>query len=439
MQDPRSISVLNEAIKKFESLVDKEYLNCLEKLAFCPECDGNGCIRLLQIEVLGEPTASSFFTFVLNALGDLKEVFGYILKFSKHVLTVYVALKTDGAIHTAMDILTNGLRSSYPNSRWKELSAKESDLILDELFNPNFYHALSSVIVIPNNTASSNAPINQKLVDLMGDEDFTALFLAVPVQRCEIKCLINELRSLHTDLSSFADTNYNFNHSFSKNTATHISKSITKSDSTSCTDTTNTTHECSSSEYLIITPGTSIPFQDLPPLTVSISYETQNGRANAKGQAEAKGETTGCSDTKTNLRIISVTTTDSEAIGYTTRNKQVIDLLTKIDSLIMRLDLAGGNTMFCFGAYFLSASSAASIRAAYTYSGLAKDEKLDIEDSFITTWKDDDKIFRKLVEELRGLNHLTFLMKSKEECVTTSTLITVEELLNSFHFPYSNE
>lgn len=438
MHNPRNDSSLNEVLSKCEILINKNHLNCLRKLTFCPSHNLAGCISLLKIETLAVPISPAFFTFVLNALGDLKGVFGYILQSSHHTITLYVGLKTAESMCTALDILKNGLKSSYPTSKFRELSPKESSLILMDLFNPNGYHTLSSVVVIPNNTSASNAPINQKLIDLMGNEEFTAFFLASAITRCEIKCFVDELKGVYTKLSSFSETEHNFSHSFSKNTAVHVTKSVTESNSTSCTDTDGIEHACNTSEYTLIAPAATIPLQNSRIFNISVGINQTSGIINLNNHFIAKGEIKGCSVSKTNLHITSTTITDSDSISFVNQNKLVIDLLAKLDILIARLTLVSNEPLFCFGAYFLSYSSAASIRAAFTYSGLAKDMNLNIEDTFITTWDDCDSIFTELVEELRNFNHLSFAQAPKNECVTTCTPITSSELLNSFYFPYSN-
>ena len=436
MHNPRNDSLFKELLSKSQKLIDKNNLNCLHNFTFCPSGNSVGCITLLKIETLEAPLSPDFFTFVLNALGDLQEVFGYMLQSFHHTLTLYVGLKTAGSMAASLDILKNGLTSSYPNSKFKELSPKESALILMELFNPSCYHTLSSVIVIPNNTSSSNAPINQKLMDLMGNEEFMAFFLASPMSRCEAKCLIDELKELYTALSSFSHTESSFSHSLSKNTAVHVTKSTTENDSTSCTDAKGTEHDCSTLQYTVITPAVTIPLQDSNILNIGISFNQTSGNVNIVNQSVAEQETKGCSVSKTNLHITSTTLTDSDSLSFVTQNKLVTDLLTKLDALILRLSVVSNETLFCFGAYFLAHSSAASIRAAFTYSGLAKDSSLNIQESFITTWEDCEDIFPGLIEELKNFNHLSFVTDSKKECITTAVPITSLELLNSFYFPY---
>ncbi|WP_069999744.1 hypothetical protein [Cellulosilyticum sp. I15G10I2] len=437
MQNLRNEDLLNEVLSKCKMIVDKNYFNNIHELTFCSSPSKEGCIRLLKIEILTAPISPEFFTFVLNALGNLQEVFGYILKSFEDTLILYVGLKTAKSMCTAIDILKNGLKNSYPNSKFRELSPKESSLILEDLFDPNVYHALSSAIVIPNNTSASNAPINQKLVDLMGSEDFVAFFLASALTYSQIQCFIYELKELYTKLSSFSESDYGFSHSLAKNTAVHITKSTAENSSATCSENNGSENAKSASKYTLITPAAIIPLENLRTFSISIALNETCGIANVALQSVGKSETKGCTVTNTKLHINSSTHTNSDSLSYTTQNKFVIELLEKIDALILRLTLASGDPFFCFGAYFLSPSSATSIRAASTYLGLAKDNTLNIEDTFINTWEDCDSIFPNLLDSLRHFNQLSFEVGSKNECITTTTIINASELVNTFYFPYS--
>ncbi|WP_069999015.1 hypothetical protein [Cellulosilyticum sp. I15G10I2] len=435
MHNPRNESLLDELLNLYKFLVNKEYLNNLHNLTFCPS-NKAGSIILLKIEMLTEPLSPNFFSFVLDTLGDLNGVFGYILQSSHHKLTFYVGVKAAKSMGTALDVLKSGLISSYPNSEVRELSLEESSLILAKVFNPDSYQALSSAIVIPNNTSSSNTPINQKLLELMNKEDFVAFFLASSCIGDEIKCFIKELEDLYTELSSFSQTEYELTHSFAKNPSTQISKSITETDGTSCTVTNGITNECSTTKGIIIAPLAVVQPKDLPQLSLGLSYSETSEIDNTNDRSVAEEECKQYAVTKSNLSGTSNTTTDSKEICFTSENKSITDRLAKLDTIIERLSSISNEVLFCFGAYFLSSSKATSIRAARTYAGLAKDKTLNIEGPFITMWEADDSIFPELIEELRYFNHLTFVMTPKNKCITNYTLITSLELLNSFYFPY---
>jgi hypothetical protein len=436
MQKPRNDSLLNDLISKCETLIDKANLHCLHDFSFCPSDEAKEGIRLLQVEVLTTPLSPDFFTFVLNALGNLKEVFGYILRSSQHQPELYIGLKTDEGMRSALDILKNGLKNTYPNSKFKELSPKESSLILKDLFNAKSYQTLSAAVVIPNNTSPSHAPINQKLLDLMGGEEFTALFLASPITQCEIKCFTDELKSLYTTLSAFKENILSFSQSSSKNTASHVSKTITENENNNRLEIQGNLHTCNAAQYTLLTPSISTTLENSRIFNVSISFYQTTGIADTYNQATERGESRGRSTSKMDLHINSGTITNTDSLSYVSQNKFVIDLLEQLDSLIARLTQSASGPLFYFGAYFLSSAAATSIRAAYTYSGLAKDETLNIEQSYVITWEDSEENFSKLIQELKGFNQLSFSPPRGNQCVTTTALITSAELLNSFYFPF---
>lgn len=435
MHDPRKESLLNELISKYESLVDKKELCDLNKLNFCPSQHIEP-ILLLKIEMLTQALAPEFFSFVLNALGGIGGVFGYMLQASQQRLNFYVGFKTAAGIKTAVEVLKSGLKSTYPGSKVIQLSLEESALVLDKLFNPNTYSTLTSVVVVPNNTSSSNAPINQKLIDLMHNEAFVAIFLASSAKTCNIRCLIKALEDLYTELTPFLGTEYEPTYSTSKTPSTQIAKSITESDANACTVTNAITRECSSTKGVAITPVTTVSPKDLPQLSVGIAYSESSGNDNTDAQSIAKQETKGSSVTKSNVSTSSNTTAYSDTIYFIKENKFIEDTLAKLTLMIERLNKISSEGVFYFGAYFLSQSQATSIRSAYTYSGLAKDSTLTGEGPFINSWEEEDCDFPKLVEEIRNFNHLSFLTPHNKQ-ITTSVLISSLELLNSFYFPYT--
>ncbi len=437
MTNPRDAASLNEVLDKCELLVNKDGFYNTFSLNISPLQNDKGNIRLLKIEILGEPIGSDFFSFVLNALGNLNSIFGYILQSYENELHLYVGLKTSGDMRTALDILENGLTSSYSGSKFRELSLKESRLILSELFNPSIYRALSAAVVIPNNVSSNSAPINQKLVDLMGKEEFTAIFLAIPKARSEVKCLINELKELYTMLSAFSQTDYEFSKSISKNTAVHITDSITDSTGSSCADTNSIENACSASKYILIAPSTAIPLENLPAFNISLGFNKTYGVVTLTNKTETKGETAGYAVAKIKLHINSGTHTNNDSISFNSQNKKVTDMLDKLAELISRLNAVLEDAVFCFGAYFFSKSEAASIRAAYTYLGLARDKGINIGENHVVTWEKDEDTFQRLIQEIKHFNHLSFSSHSKNEYITTSQLISSHELLNTFYFPYS--
>ena len=436
MDNPRNDTTLDELQSKYKELVDKTYLNVLHDLTFSPSHSIIGHITLFKIENLADPVSSHFFTFTLNALAHLKEVFGYILQSVHNTITFYIGLKTTKNMAVSLNILKNGLKNSYPTSQFNQLSQEESSSILKKIFNPKLYEALSSVIVIPNNTSQSNTPINQNLLDLMYGEDFLAFFLASASDCYTAKHLIKELESLYTDLSSFAQATYAFTYSFSKNPSTQLLKSVTENTANSCIISNGTSQQGSTSKGIIITPQATSQAQNIPQLALSIGYSEACSIASTDNKSMSKEDSKGDSITKSTLNISSTFVTNTDSISFIHQNKHVTELLDKINALISRLNSASQDNLFCFGAYFLSPDAATSIRAAYTYSGLAKDNSLNIEDPFITTWEFDNCIFPDLLDELSKFNHLSFFLSPKNDCITTSTPITSSELLNTFYFPH---
>ena len=435
MQNLRDETLLEELLYKYDCLVNQHFLHSFHDFTLCESHSSIDDIILLEVEILEEPIAPDFFVFVLNTLGDLNIVYGYILLFSNDLLTFYIGLKANEDMDTALEVLKNGLRNSYPKSKFKELSSKESSLVLDQLLSSEDVQALSSAIVIPSNTSQAHSPINQKLVDLMKHEDFVAIFLASSTSFGEVKHLIKELQDLYTALFPFSQAQYSLSHSFAKNPSTQLMKSITETDGKSSTVTDGVTHEIDTTKELTFTPTITTQSSDLPLLSIGIACSESTEITNTNNYSIAKAEGQECAVTKSTLSITSNTTTNENTMTFVSQNKFVTDLLQKLDILIERLISISGEVLFYFGAYFLSSSVASNMRAAHTYAGLARNKNINLGRPVIATWRSQDCIFPQLINEIKNFNPLSFIFHNKN-CITTSTLITSTELLNSFYFPY---
>ncbi|PHV70537.1 hypothetical protein CS063_09545 [Sporanaerobium hydrogeniformans] len=436
MEDPRNDNLLSEALCQYKKWVQQEYLNCLPNFCACPPPNCSYPITLFKIELLPKSINPSFFTFILNALGNLKDVFGYILESSSNALQFYIGLKTISDTSSSVKLLTNGLLSTFPGAVFYQLSPQDSKLLLKKWFNPNLYDTLSCSLVIPNTTDSTHSPINEKFLSLMKQEEFLAFFLAIPFTYCEIKCLIEQLETLSQTLSSFSQTNYSFSCNTSKSIALHRSNTISKANGSSCTCTTGFTEARNSSNYVLITPSTSFPLTGTRSLNLSVCRNETKGcvDTDSKSTAEATNKT----DTLSNGTIHqkNTQTANNDVILFSNQNKAVSEALSRLNMLISRLVAASQGPMFAFSSYFLSPSKATSIRAAYTYTGLAKDPTANLQDSFVITWDKEEPCFSLLLETLQTFTPLHFRPTHEaSDVVTSSVLITCAELLNSFYFP----
>lgn len=437
MFDPRNHNQLKEALAKFEALVHKI---CFTELNCLPVCDLKPClhtIKLIKIETLTTSTGASFYLYVLNALGGLKNTIGYILHSSPTNLCFYIGLKGADNCCTALKLLENGLKATFPNSKFKELSPKESSALLQRLFNPEDCGCLSSAIVVPNHTDVTHAPILENFTMLMSKEEYTALFLASPIDRCEMRLLLEELTCLFDCLSCFSQATHNFLHGLSKNGSNSSSICKTESNSLSCTETNSSSFTCNDSAYTNITPSTALPLANTRSLNISVSSNKTEGHASSNTESCSECKTRHFSEAKTSHCLNATTINDNESITFSSQNKEVQDILAKLTLLIARLKANLDTPFFDFAAYFLSPCPETSLRAAYTYVGLAKDTTLNLEESFINTWHHSSSDFITITGELAQFNHPVFLTSPDCHEIIGATPITSSELLNTLTFPFT--
>ena len=396
---------LSSALKQYNYFVQKDYLNNLNCATLCHCTDEQDSILLFKINKFSASTTSNFFTYVFNALATLTTTIGFILENTNGTLNFYVGLDVADSTTISSEIFVQGFLATFPDSEITSFSQQDSKNLLSDLLDPDNFSAITSTIVIPNNTDSTISPILQHLTALLTSENYVALFLANPMGLCENEDLLDTLTCLFNTLSQFQH---------------------------------NCSHGSSAAAYTNISPSTSVPLGDSC-RTVNISTTFNHAASTNQGtsHATANCNTNGCSEGNSESKMDATNLTDNTTIIYSKQNKIAMDALARLTALIARLTANSNNPLFSFSAFFLAPLTSTSIRAGYTYAGLAKDPTLNLEPAFVTTWSSNHAIYLPLLNNLKHFHiphfNLPCLSKSFKAC----TPITSTELLNTFYKPSS--
>lgn len=151
--------------------------------------------------------------------------------------------------------------------------------------------------------------------------------------------------------------------------------------------------------------------------------------------SKANADNKSCSNGQSEANMAATNLSDSSSISFCKQNKLVIDAIALVNNLITRLTNNNGSPMFYFNAFFLTPLASTSIRAGFTYAGLAKDSSLNLEPSFITTWHTNHCNFRPLLKELKNFQIPEFKLPHSTKHFKACTTITSQELVNTFYFP----
>lgn len=429
---------LSSALKQYNYFVQKDYLNNLNCATLCHCTDEQDSILLFKINKFSASTTSNFFTYVFNALATLTTTIGFILENTNGTLNFYVGLDVADSTTISSEIFVQGFLATFPDSEITSFSQQDSKNLLSDLLDPDNFSAITSTIVIPNNTDSTISPILQHLTALLTSENYVALFLANPMGLCENEDLLDTLTCLFNTLSQFQQANLNCFKGVAHNKSCTLATNQSSSCSKSCTNTDNCSHGSSAAAYTNISPSTSVPLGDSC-RTVNISTTFNHAASTNQGtsHATANCNTIGCSEGNSESKMDATNLTDNTTIIYSKQNKIAMDALARLTALIARLTANSNNPLFSFSAFFLAPLTSTSIRAGYTYAGLAKDPTLNLEPAFVTTWSSNHAIYLPLLNNLKHFHiphfNLPCLSKSFKAC----TPITSTELLNTFYKPSS--
>lgn len=426
----------SSTLHQYNSCVQKDYLNNLDCATLCANKKTQNQIFLFKITDFASSTTAHYFTYVFNSLASLNTTIGIILERNKKNLNFYLGLSVDSSNTISSEIFTQGFLSTFPNSKITTYNCDESKALLNNLFSLEHISAITSTIVIPNNTYTDANAILQNFSSLFPSENYITLLLATPASNNETKNNLDTFINLFDSLSQFQQTTLNCGNSVAHNSSCTLTTNKSSSSSNSCTNTNSSSTGSSSANYTNISPSTTVPLgNSTRVINMSATFNEAIGANQSASHSEAKCNIEGCSNGKSEANLNATNLSDTSSISFCKQNKLVIDAISLVNNLITRLTNNSNNAMFCFNAFFLAPLAATSIRAGYTYAGLAKDTTLSLEPSFITTWYANHCDFRPLLKEIKHFQIPQFRPPHGTKCFKTCTTITSQELVNTFYFP----
>lgn len=433
MFDPRDTCLLDDALARFDELVNAPCLHELTHFPVSPSETPPACLGFIQIE--GFPVTDTFkaFSFVLNALESLQIAIGYVIQVRNEQLSIYIGIKGDEFFCVALEILRNGLIQTFPGIQLHELTPEESCELIDQLFSPCKHNSLATISVIPN--TSTTTPILTSFNNLMGrNEDFVLFLLATPVSLCHIRSILNELICLFNILSGFSQGNHTASKGLNKNGSTTVTRSNTETNGRSCTDTNTSGSSHNSSQYKNITSSTSLSLANNKSLGVSLLCNDSCGHATNTSRASAEGITNSEAIACSNSRLTATNLTENEAIVFSIQNKCVVDALATLNLLITRYTNLLTLPAFEFGAYLIAPCLSTTVRGAYTYLGVADDPSSTIGPTVVNVWDHCNSSFCTILKELQCFNQPFFESCSSKDCLSSTTIISGLEFISTLYF-----
>ena len=133
MYDTREPQLLQEALIRYDALVNRPYLHDLSCLSIVSPAPYSLPITLLQLKPIPASTSPKSFAYILNALNGMKQVIGYILFSSPDGISVYIGIKGQNCSSVSLQLLKAGIKQTFPNV---EISlVNDASTFLAKLFN----------------------------------------------------------------------------------------------------------------------------------------------------------------------------------------------------------------------------------------------------------------------------------------------------------------
>ena len=462
----RDENKLQEALYRYEHLVRSPYLCHLDtftctQLRTCTEP-----LHIIHIESLPNMTQINYATYLLNAFTKVNETIAVLLIAKKEKYTLYLILK--GACNFAYDLLKNGLTQIFPNCVLSLVP--EPKAFLETLFNPYSYTCLASSVTTLNVTYSS--PFLTDFTHLVGaSSKYVALFLAEPIDSYRIQATLKELYSIYDILAEFSQTNCTNYKSDAKTVSHSSSEAKTHSCGSSSTNTEgnsgsiscNTYHNISASTpFSYIAQRARTPTQShsshIPQeactlnskdtlcsslskeasknINATILFNRANGNSTSCSSSNAEGKTSNNALCITATHSNSMSHTDYHSFSFSSLNKYIQDCLIFLEATIKRYHDICTHNSFNFSNYFFSHEKEISLRAAYSYLGLAQ-STYALSPNVVNYWFNESLEYPHIFKSLQQLNAPQFYLPDSDLIVSSSLPLLSSEIMNTMFLSIS--
>ncbi|MCM1218538.1 MAG: DUF87 domain-containing protein [Lachnospiraceae bacterium] len=370
-------------------------------------------------------------TSVYNALYNLSVSVAIIIMGSKKEIKFYFATRSEQIAPLAGKILESTLRSNFPGIELDALNHSAIDELLQEMERDEERHSvlkgLATVSLVPSirdkEKKDQFVQGMEKFINTLQGKNYTAVFLATPLNNESIAIRKHGYEELYSTLSPHSKFSYaygeNISHAVNKGVTNSFTKSmnesISNSNSNSSSNTEGTSYGKSSgssfggssngengSSNWGSSSGSSSSISSSYTSSVSFSHSISNsvGTAEAESATEGETDTVGASKTKT--------------LNY--ENKGISDLMKKIEEQLERINLWESYGLWESCAYFFSDEISVSVLAAATYKALMTGEKSGIENAHVNIWNS----AAQQSENIRVImNHVKYLIHpSAQICIS---------------------
>lgn len=348
----------------------------LKRFVYNPEESVIEKLKTFYLSLLHLPLNRSVFMVIRNEKANLRA--GRKAEFS-----VYLGIrseKAEGSVNIE-EILENSFNGTFLGSELESVTIEK--LSLPEA--PSNLVCVSAMPSVKMDTDRKTARIGlEQFIDVMRNESYTAILIATPVAFDVIQQRKRELENLYSKLSIGRKQTL----SFGENQSLSVSQGINNSISTSTTNTKSFTYTTSKSYANSKGGGQSRTLSSggVSDVTSSNWSESETfGFSDSEGSSTAKGVT----ENRGIQETIAESKGSSKQFTLEYENKNVVNMLEKIDKELKRIDDSEAYGLWECAAYFTTDDIDTSICAANTYKALVLGENSSGLANYINSWSGD--------------------------------------------------
>lgn len=406
--------------------------------------------RMTKVVFDKEEDVLDKLTSVYNALYNLSVSIAIFIIGNLKGVDFYFATRSEQIAPLAGKILESTLRSNFPGIELEPMSNQEINNFLNKIENNDdnrsILKGLSTVSLVPSirdkEKKEQFVQGMEKFINTLRGKNYTAIFLATPLNGEAITIRKHGYEELYSTLSPHSKFSYaygeNISHAVNKGVTNSFTKSmnesVTNSNSNSTSETEGTSygttrgsnfgggsHGDGSSFNWGFSSGSSSSTSSSYTSGTSFSHSISNsvGTAEAESTTEGETDTTGTSKTKT--------------LNY--ENKGISDLMKKIEEQLERINLWESYGLWESCAYFFSDEIAVSVLASTTYKALMTGEKSGVENAHVNVWnasEQQETNIRTIMNHVKYLVHPSaqiFISDDyQKQTVTPTSMISGSEL-----------
>lgn len=287
----------------------------------------------------------------------------------------------------------------------------------------------------------------ERVVDTMQGVGYTILILAQNVSPIYLHRIESEYEKIYTALSPYAKEVYTFGENQSVSVGKSIADTVTKTIGSSESDTLSLgrSHSEGSSESTSWGISGSIYAgiggeEGGAGGSIGISRSVSRSTSTSDSVSSTTGHTTGTS--RSDSTGVSKGRVDTEGSGTSQsyqierHNKQVEQMLARIDQHLKRIRQGQSYGMFGAAAYFISSNNNLVNTAASAYKAIISGQDSSAETASINTWSKMEcpKSFENICQSLRHMQHPIFQL-DQNNYVTPASLVNGYELAIAMGLP----